>query len=122
MKHKSDGPGSEDEALHELLGEWRTDAALPQGFQAGFQAAVWRRIEWAECAPAPAASPVWFAVAHRIGAALARPAFATAYVAVLLAMGVTAGWTQARQEIAQTRDSLQERYVRALDPYRLPRE
>jgi hypothetical protein len=52
---------------------------------------------------------------------LPRPALAASYVALLLAVGVSAGWAQARQETARVRDELGQRYVRVLDPYQAPR-
>src|SRR6266540_4758291 len=115
---KTNEPGNQDEALRKVLKEWRTDAALPPGFQE----AVWRRIERAEPAPTPTAPSVWAVIAHWIGTALPRPALATAYVAVLLAVGVTAGWAQARQETSRVKGELGERYVRVLDPYQTPRQ
>ena len=113
---KTNEPGNQDDALRKVLKEWRTDAALPPGFQE----AVWRRIERAEPAPAPTAPSVWIVIAHWIGTALPRPALATAYLAVVLAIGVTAGWVQARQETARVKGELGERYVRVLDPYQTP--
>jgi hypothetical protein len=41
---------------------------------------------------------------------------------LLLAAGLTAGWTQAHQKTIHVRDELGQRYVRALDPYLAPRE
>ena len=115
---KTNEPGNHDEALRKVLKEWRTNAALPPGFQE----AVWRRIERADSAPAPTAPSVWTVIAHCIGTVLPRPALATAYVAVLLAVGVTAGWAQARQETARVKVELGERYVRVLNPYQTPRQ
>src|SRR5439155_9722244 len=115
---KTNEPGNHDEALRKVLKEWRTDAALPPGFQE----AVWQRIERAEGVQTPAASSFWAFVAHWIGTVLPRPALATAYVAVLLAVGVTAGWAQARQNTARVKGELGERYVRVLDPYQTPRQ
>jgi len=114
---KTNEPGNHDEALRKVLKEWRTEVPLPPRFQE----AVWRRIELAEPAPAPPAPSVWTVIAHWIGTVLPRPALATAYVAVLLAVGVTAGWAQARQENARVKGELGERYVRVLDPYQTPR-
>jgi len=108
-------PGNHDEALHKLLQEWRTDAPLPLRFQDE----VWRRIERAQ---APAAPSVWGVIADWIGAVLPRPALAASYVAILLTIGVTAGWTQARQETARVKGELGERYIRILDPYQPPRQ
>ena len=105
-------------ALQNLLKEWRSAAPLPPHFQES----VWRRIEQAERAPVPATPPIWAVLAHWIGSMLPRPALATAYVAVLLAVGVTAGWTQAREETARVKGELSDRYVRVLDPYLAPRE
>ena len=108
-------PGNHDEALHKLLKEWRADAPLPLRFQE----AVWRRIERAQ---APAAPSVWDVIADWIGTALPRPALAVSYVAILLAIGMTAGWTQARQETARVKGELGNRYIRVLDPYQAPRQ
>ncbi len=114
-KVSTNDPGNHDEALHRLLNEWRTDAPLPQRFQE----AVWRRIERAQ---APAAPWVWDVIADWIGTVLPRPALAASYVAILLTIGMTAGWTQARQEIARVKGELGERYIRVLDPYQPPRQ
>jgi hypothetical protein len=103
-------PGKHDEALHGLLKEWRTDAPLP----ARFQESVWRRIERAQT---PATPPFWEVVTGWIGTMLPRPALAAAYVAILLTVGVTTGWTQARQETARVKGELGDRYIRVLDPY-----
>ncbi|MEO8429367.1 MAG: hypothetical protein ABI651_19925 [Verrucomicrobiota bacterium] len=112
---KTNEPGDPDELLHKVLKEWRTDATLPPHFQEG----VWRRIERVQVLRAPS---VWTILTGWIGSVLPRPALATAYVAVLLAVGATAGWTQARQETARVRDELGQRYVRVLDPYQAPRQ
>jgi hypothetical protein len=104
---------STDKALSKALKEWRVDAALPPRFQES----VWHRIESADVD----AIPIWKFVAQRIAAVLARPAMATAYLAILLAIGATAGWTHARQENAQVKGQLSDRYIRVLDPYAPPR-
>ena len=115
---KRNEPGKHDDALRKLLKEWRTDASLARRFQES----VWQRIEHAEQAEAPAAPSVWTGIAQWISTMLPRPALAISYVAVLLAVGVTAGWAQARQESARVRDELGLRYVRVLDPYLAPRK
>jgi hypothetical protein len=111
-------PGNQDDTLRKVLKEWRADAALPPRFQE----AVWRRIERAEPVPTPAAPSPRAVIVHWIGTMLPRPALATSYVAVLLTVGVTAGWAQARQETARVKGELGERYVRVLDPYQTPRQ
>ena len=108
-------PGNHGGSLGKLLKEWRTDAPLPPRFQD----AVWRRIERAQ---APAAPSIWDVFADWIGMMLPRPALAASYFAILLAIGMTAGWTQARHETARVKGELGERYIRVLDPYQAPRE
>ena len=39
------------------------------------------------------------------------------YFALLLALGVTAGWAEARQQTALVKDQLGDRYIQVLDPY-----
>ena len=108
-------PGNDDEALGRLLKEWRANAPLPLLFQE----AVWRRIEGAQ---APAAPALWTVIARWISTALPRPALAVSYLAILLTIGATAGWTRARQETSRVKGELGERYIRALDPYVVPRQ
>jgi len=108
-------PGNLDEELSKLLKEWRSEAAVPPRFQEG----VWRRIERTQSPTAPSA---WAAVVYWIGTVLPRPALAVSYVAVLLTIGMTAGWAQARQETARVKGQLGERYVQVLDPYQAPRK
>jgi len=108
-------PGNRDEALGKLLKEWRSNAPLPLHFQES----VWRRIEQAQ---APAAPSVWTVLARWIGTALPRPALAASYLAILLTVGATAGWTSARHETSRVKGELGERYIRVLDPYATPRQ
>jgi hypothetical protein len=83
----------------------------------GFQKAVWRRIEQSQISAAPAP---WTVIARWIASALPRPALAVSYVAILLTLGLTAGWAQARQETARVKNAMGERYIRSLDPYQAP--
>ena len=101
-----------DEKLSKLLRESKADAPLPPRFQEG----VWRKIEGESAARAkrPSVSEVF---AHWIGALLPRPAMATAYIAVLLVIGITAGWAQANQTNTRVKGELGDRYVSVLDPY-----
>jgi hypothetical protein len=109
---KTNQPGNHDDPLHKVLQEWHPDVSLPPRFQEQ----VWRRIERAQ------APSVWAAVSHWIETVLPRPALAASYVAMLLVVGVTAGWAQAHLETTHVRDELGQRYVRVLDPYQTPRE
>jgi len=111
-------PGNHDVPLRKVLKEWRTDAALPPRFQE----AVWQRIQRGDQAEPPVAASAWSGIARWISTMLPRAALAASYVAVLLAVGVTAGWAQARQETARVKDELGLRYVRVLDPYLAPRK
>jgi hypothetical protein len=43
------------------------------------------------------------------------------YLMLLLAVGVTLGWAQARQETSRVNEELGQRYVQVLDPYLTPR-
>jgi hypothetical protein len=110
-------PSEGHEPVRKLLREWRVITPLPSEFQEG----VWHRIERAQAAK-PLVPSVGAAIAHWIGTALLRPALATSYVAVLLAIGVMAGWAQARQETTRIKDELGHRYVRALDPFLIPHD
>ena len=109
-------PGHEDETLRALLKEWKATPGLPPGFQDQ----VWRRIERAEAQPIIAV-PLWTVWTNWIAAVLPRPALATAYVAVFLAIGATFGWVQARHETERVSGDLSAQYVRSVDPYQAPR-
>ena len=109
---KTDNSNENDASLRALLKEWNPEASLPSRFQEQ----VWRRIERAETAPIPT---VTFAqlFANWLATRLPRPALATAYLGVLLIIGASAGWSQARQETARVTGELSARYAQAVDPY-----
>jgi len=109
-------PRHEDEPLRALLKEWKATPDLPPGFQGR----VWRRIERAEAQPIISV-PLWTVWRNWIVGVLPRPALATAYVAVFLAIGATFGWAQARHETERVSGDLSARYVRSVDPYQAPR-
>ena len=92
--------------------DWKITASLPPRFQEQ----VWRRIEGAESASAPSVS-LATVLADWIVTVLRRPALATAYVAALLVIGASVGWSQARQETARVTTELGARYAQAVDPY-----
>ncbi len=103
---------NDDAPLDALLQEWKVKPSLPPRFNEQ----VWRRIEHAETAPAPSVS-LATVFANWIATMLPRPALATAYVAVLLAIGAGVGWSQARHETARVTSDLSARYAQAVDPY-----
>jgi hypothetical protein len=109
---KPDNFNENDGSLRALLKEWKPEASLPPGFQEQ----VWRRIDRAETAPAPAAS-LATVFANWVSNRLPKPALATSYVMALLVVGASAGWSQARQETARVTGELSARYARAVDPY-----
>ena len=109
---KTNNSNENDTSLRALLQEWKPEAPLPPRFQEQ----VWRRIERAEAAPVPSVSPATV-FANWLTNLLPRPALATAYVAVLLVIGASVGWSQARQETARVTSELSARYAQAVDPY-----
>ena len=103
---------NDDAPLDALLQEWKVKPSLPPRFNEQ----VWRRIERAETAPAPSVS-LATVFANWIATMLPRPALATAYVTVLVVIGASVGWSQARQETARVSSDLSARYAQAVDPY-----
>lgn len=103
-----------DARLGPLLREWKVDAALPLRFDEQ----VWRRIERAE---APRAFTPWDVFRSWMEAALSRPAFATAYVAVLLVTGLLAGNWQAQRANEYGQSRARAHYVQSVDPYQMDR-
>ncbi len=109
---KTNNSNENDASLRALLQVWKPEGALPSRFQEQ----VWRRIERAETAPATSVS-LATVFANWIANMLPKPALATAYVAVLLVIGASVGWSQARQETARVTGKLSARYAQAVDPY-----
>ena len=109
---KTNNSNENDTSLRALLQEWKPEASLPPRFQEQ----VWRRIERAETAPVPSVS-LATVLANWLTNLLPRPALATAYVAVLLVIGASVGWSQARQETARVTGELSARYAQTVDPY-----
>jgi hypothetical protein len=109
---KTNNSNENDASLRALLQEWKPEASLPPRFQEQ----VWRRIERAESALVPSVS-LAAVFANWLTNLLPRPALATAYVTVLLVVGASVGWSQARQETARVTGELSARYAQAVDPY-----
>ena len=105
-------PNESDPALSAVLKEWKPAAALPPRFREQ----VWQRIERAE-AKANLPAQAWGQLQEWIATLLPRPALALAYVTVLLVVGATVGWNEARHETARVTSELGARYAQAVDPY-----
>jgi len=97
------------EPLRQLLHEWRVGSTAPPRFAEG----VWRRIEREQRTPE---SP-WKALAGWFALQFARPAFATVFVAVLLAGGLTAGVFQAQDKVEHASAAQRSSYLRSVNPY-----
>jgi hypothetical protein len=95
--------------LEGALQEWRVTTPLPPRFQD----AVWRRIERTEVSSISVADALraWFSTVF------ARPAFAIAYVSLLIVMGLALGFVQANHKAALWDRQLETRYVQSIDPY-----
>lgn len=113
---KAEARIEQDAGLNALLRECKVVATLPPRFQEG----VWRRIARQEEQPS-----VFFTVRTQfvrwINTMLPRPALAVSYVAILLVVGASVGWAQARQEKARVNGELSLRYVQSVDPYQANR-
>ena len=108
-QHQNDG----SDPLSRTLQDWKVNAPLPPNFQD----AVWRKIE--------TGAQKRLGVAHEIqlwiDRLFARPASAALCVAILLSLGMTAGWSQGHRESVRVKDELALRYVHSVDPYLTPR-
>lgn len=111
---KAPNPSDNDRQLSELLHEWNPQSSFPPRFQER----VWKEIDRAE-AQKPQSTLI--VVARWIEAVFRRPAFATVYVAVLLFVGLGAGYLQAQDKTTQTESKMRSLYVQSIDPYQASR-
>ena len=100
----------DDPALSQTLHEWRVDAPLPPRFRER----VWQRIERNELKPA---GTLWDLLRGWLESKVMRPAVAFSYVAVLLLVGLTAGYWQGRVDTSKAESGWQARYIQSIDPY-----
>ncbi len=108
-----EGPKEFDPALRATLRDWKIKEPLPPRFEEQ----VWQRIARRE----RQLSTGWFLVfIRRMGEVLVRPAPAASYLSVLLAIGLLAGYRQARIANVHAAEELSARYVQMLDPYQMP--
>jgi hypothetical protein len=101
---------TKDERLSRVLKTWKIDAPLPPHFQDQ----VWQRIARAD---RMGEATLWTVFQGWLVAALSRRAVAVAYLAVLLATGLTAGYWSGQQKSRHVATSLSERYLQSVDPY-----
>lgn len=113
MTMKPIPPTDSDAKLRNLIREWKGDLSLPPRFQEG----VWLRIEAENKAKAQSALQHFIL---SVQALFARPIFATACVTLFMAVGLSIGWVQAREQKARIDSSLSTRYVQSVDPYQSP--
>lgn len=103
-------PQKNSDDLSKLLQEWQPGASVPHGFNA----AVWHKIDAAKM---PQHRSLLRLVGGWLDQFVARPRLAAAYIAFLLIVGTTAGWTQGRRESVRVEGELAARYIQTLDPY-----
>ncbi|MBU6402391.1 MAG: hypothetical protein KGS61_18895 [Verrucomicrobia bacterium] len=106
---KTPDPAEPADPLRPILQRWEVRSALP----ARFETRVWQRIRAAEAEP----MPFYMALATWIEQTLRRPALAVAYVAILLALGLTLGDWQGHRQSARAESAARQLYVQAVDPY-----
>ncbi|MGA2541283.1 MAG: hypothetical protein ABSG78_06940 [Verrucomicrobiota bacterium] len=100
----------ENDPLRALLGQWKIARPLPPRFKEQ----VWRRIEQRE--PSGKAGALEFLLGW-LESIFARRAVAVAYVTVLLAAGLMAGYVSGQAHEQRGNAQLAARYVQSIDPY-----
>jgi hypothetical protein len=111
---KPERPNEDQEPVRGVLREWKVASPLPPRFVEN----VWRRIEKAEPAAPNASNPtLWTLLTTWLAQTLPRPAYAIAYVSILLLAGLSAGYWHARVETTSWDKALASRYVQTVDPF-----
>jgi hypothetical protein len=111
MKPENSTPS--DQALRQVLHEWKVASPLPPRFQEQ----VWRRIERAD---SQVQVPAWLLLWRRLAAALARPTPALSYVTVLLLAGLLAGYWHAWVTRSRADEQMGTRYVQLVSAFENP--
>ncbi len=101
---------NDDQALRAALRGWNVNAPLPPRFQEQ----VWNRIEKTSIASQVSIGAF---LGRWLEAIFVRPAFATAYIAILLFGGAATAVIQSRETQAHMDKELSAQYVQAVDPY-----
>jgi len=98
--------------MRDLLRQWKPQLPLPPRFHEE----VWLRLERREKASRRGIDlrTLWI---MWLGTWLPRPAFATAYLLLLLAFGGGLGWVHAREASSRVIGELSALYVQSADPY-----
>ena len=109
---KTDNSNLNDDTLNNALSEWQVTTRLPPRFRQQ----VWQRIEARAAIPS-----AWELLRQWFETTFAKPAVAVSYVAVLVLVGLTAGFKQAQVKTAHLETTLGARYVQSVDPYQAPR-
>jgi hypothetical protein len=99
----------ENNPLKKVLDQWRVAEPLPPRFQEQ----VWRRIEKREIPEVGA----WELGRQWLEVLFARRAVALAYIAVLLATGLMAGYASGSAHQRAEKAALAVRYIQSIDPY-----
>lgn len=106
---KSNQETNSDERLRALLKTWTVEATPAPRFQEH----VWQRIARSS-RPEPSGFEILFSWLENI---TRQPALAFAYLAILLVIGLGAGFVQAQKVQAQARSQFEAMYVQSVDPY-----
>jgi hypothetical protein len=107
MKDQREYPANDP--LRQLLQEWRVESSPPPRFAEG----VWRRLECEQ----PAEIFPWTTLGRWLSSWLARPVFASAYVALLLAAGLAVGFFQAEDKVEHASAAQRSQYLQSVNPY-----
>jgi hypothetical protein len=100
---------NDDLRLRELLREWPGNQPLPPQFQER----VWQRIESAEQMPTTTLAR---AFSRRLAALFARPAFAVAWVSLLLVLGMGTGYFWGGHDATRSEAQLSNHYAASINP------
>ncbi len=110
MHMKTDKQDKNDTPLGKALRKWKVNTPLPVHFRDH----VWQRIEQAELKQGVT---LWDSLRDWLEAKARRPVFAVSYVTVLVVLGSSAGYWQARVDTSRVESGWQARYVQSVDPY-----
>lgn len=115
MKPEVPPRAPDDDALHQLLHEWRVDASLSPWFATRVRQSLRQGVPTAD------ASQGWSAIRSALADTvldwLRRPRFVLAYGALVIALGAGFGAWQGNASSTAMTAGLQGRYIQSIDPY-----